>query len=98
MTSSWPAYRRYVHKDGGVLWDALRADFGDHDVPVVVDNQERKTMRLKEAIDLITETKHAVYIKDWHLVRSARTHSRDSHFFLPYSTPALFADDCTFPA
>lgn len=96
MTASWPAFRRYVHTDGRVHWDALRADYGEHDVPVVIDGQERQTMRLHQALDLVVEANHAVYIKDWHLVRFARTHCKDPDRLLPYRTPALFADDCTF--
>ena len=55
-----------MHKDGGVLWDALRADFGDHDVPVVIDNQERKTMRLEEAIHLSIRRQRQMCIRDRH--------------------------------
>lgn len=97
LTASWPAFRRFVRADGGVHWDALRADYGDHHVPVVIDGCERKEMALSEALDLINKRVHTVYIKDWHLVRSARTdaQAKDRDRLMPYRTPDLFADDCT---
>ena len=98
MTRSWPAIYRYA-RDGRVDWDSLCTDYGDHEVPAIIDAKERETMRLNEAVDLIKQQKsHTVYIKDWHLVRSARmdAQGKDPDRLLPYRTPALFADDCKY--
>lgn len=100
LVESWPAFVRWTRNDL-VNWDALRADYGDHVAPVVVGS-ERIEMRVDSAIDLILKKGDSVYIKDWHLVRSARTDSLSSCDLssaelcrrMPYTTPALFADDC----
>ena len=100
VVESCPACVPWTRNDL-VNWDALRADYGDHVAPVVVGS-ERIEMRVDSAIDLILKKGDSVYIKDWHLVRSARTDSLSSCDLssaelcrrMPYTTPALFADDC----
>ena len=98
LTASWPAFRRLVRADGGVHWDALRTNYGDHQVPVVIDGHERKMMALSEALNLIEHEAHTVYVKDWHLVRLARSDAQAKELdrLMPYRTPDLFADDCVY--
>lgn len=94
MTESWPARERYG-AGGQVHWEALGADYGEHTVPVIVAGEERKEMKLKDALSLIKTETRPVYIKDWHLVRSATNASQPLSQRLPYTTPYLFSDDCT---
>ncbi|WFD21594.1 hypothetical protein MEQU1_000249 [Malassezia equina] len=93
MTESWPARERYG-AGGQVHWEALGEDYGEHTVPVIVAGEERKEMKLKDALSLIKTETRPVYIKDWHLVRSATNASQPLSQRLPYTTPYLFSDDC----
>lgn len=93
MTETWPARARYG-VGGRVQWDALGKDYGEHHVPVIIGNEERKNMKLKDALLLIKTETRPVYIKDWHLVRSATNASQPHSQRLPYETPLLFSDDC----
>lgn len=84
-------------------WSVLAAQYGDHEVPVVLGvgkDAERTTQKLSDAIHNIQNNPSTpLYIKDWHLVRSARTDSLSRRpndplqRCLPYTTPYLFADD-----
>ena len=89
LVQGWPALKRW----GGDFWAVLEADYGEQSVPVVVD--DRRDMRLGDAVAVVRERKCPVYIKDWHLVRDSRDgsdHASDRQ--LPYWTPSIFADDC----
>ncbi|WFD18291.1 hypothetical protein MCAP1_000490 [Malassezia caprae] len=68
MTEAWPARARY-DAGGHVHWQALSEDYGEHTVPVIIGGDERKEMKLKEALSLIESETRPIYIKDWHLVR-----------------------------
>ncbi|KAI3625711.1 hypothetical protein CBS9595_001072 [Malassezia furfur] len=102
LVQDWPAYTDLV--DGGkVHWTALASRYGDHEVPVITKSDEGchpKTQKLAEAIKQIERASNVpIYIKDWHLVRTARTDALSrtsddpSSRTLPYRTPFLFADD-----
>ena len=98
LVEHWPAFARWA-AGGSVNWDALCADYGDHEAPVVVGG-ERTTMRVADVVRLIQSGERGpVYIKDWHLVRSARSDAGSARPHdplarrLPYPTPRLFADD-----
>jgi len=93
MTETWPARARY-EAGGRVHWEALSEDYGEHIVPVIIGGEERKEMKLKDALSLIDSETRPIYIKDWHLVRSATNASQPLSQRLPYMTPPLFSDDC----
>lgn len=102
LVREWPAFTDLVNQ-GTVNWAELAARYGDHQVPVVVGSGEesvRETRKLSEVVNTIHgQLSQALYIKDWHLVRCARTDASSQHpddpleRVLPYQTPYLFADD-----
>lgn len=102
LVRDWPAYTDLV-EGGKVHWAALASRYGDHQVPVITKSDEEchsETLKLAEAVKKIEGApKEPIYIKDWHLVRTARTdvlsRSPDDPLdrTLPYRTPFLFADD-----
>ena len=93
MTETWPARARY-EAGGRVDWEALSEDYGEHIVPAIIGGEERKDMKLRDAISLMRSETRPIYIKDWHLVRSATNASQPLSLRLPYTTPPLFSDDC----
>lgn len=101
LVQDWPAYADLV-RDGAVDWAALSERYGDHNVPVVIgegDVAKPEDMALRDAVQLIQRSSQTAYIKDWHLVRTARTDARARQADdtlarrMPYRTPFVFADD-----
>lgn len=92
LVEGWPALEQWQD----FFWDVLEADYGEHIVPVVTD--DRRDMRLREAVTAIRQRSRPVYIKDWHIIRDLlRAGDHASEIQLPYWTPAIFADDCALP-
>lgn len=102
LVDAWPAWSDW--RGERVDWERLAACYGDHTVPVVEgigEETKRTTCTVREAVDRIQSQVAPTYLKDWHLVRAARTdtlsqaseHEADLRRQLPYHTPGLFADD-----
>lgn len=98
LVASWSALTQWVDKTDtsfSINWDFLTTTYGDELVTAAdcdtreFSDQKRQMMRLRDIISLWcsgSEEGKSLYIKDWHLARSAHPQTF-------YTTPDIFRDD-----
>jgi hypothetical protein len=83
-----------IAANASTTFDRLAACYADHVAPVVIGfEEERREMSLPDAVKLVKEGHHSVYIKDWHFVRQESTLRPQNQSRPPYGVPDFFADD-----